>query len=627
MSIYKIAKKAISLTVLLSFVFVSSTSYAQGSASSADPAVAALPDAPFAVSQGATHKDRQGSLADEVEVLRERVDQLEKIVAAQADLITQQQQVLIKISDNVPAAKDILTPPEPKMLVKTFILDGVNSFQPKQFEAILKKYRNKELSMSDLERISDEISAFYRSKGYINSMAYLPAQEIENNTVEFVVVEGRVGDIKIEEPTYSHSSTIEKRFLVEKGQVMKSEKMADSLERINKNQDRTVRAVLTPGATSETSDIVLKVEKERLPYHFYVDFNNRGTNTTNERRWGLGFVNTNLMGWDDPLSLKFIASPTTTDVYSFAADYNLPVNRFGTRLGAYAAYAKADIAGQFAIISPEGRARAAGIYAAHPLFKKEFTDEETLKTLTLASNLTAGFDSIDVRNKVLGAVTSHDKISAFKGGINFDEKDDMGRSMLAMEMRAGFPDFLGSMSKHDVHASRAPSDASSEFQRYNLTFNRTTYLPFNSLFLNTFRYQFTTDPLLTPEQMVLGGADSVRGFPENEYLADQAWIVNIELRSPAFLIPSFFKVPFDKKGTRLIDAIQFAYFIDAGEGRLNNARVGEKERKRLTSAGFGLRFDLYEHLRGRVDFGFPMGSEGPSDGAPFRVHYGLQYEF
>ena len=564
-------------------------------------------------------------LQNEVITLRKKVEELEKAVAIQSEFSAQQKQVLEKISEAIPAGKTILTPPEPKTLVKFFDLDGVDLFYAKEFEPILKKYRDQELGMSDLKKIGEELSAFYRSKGYISSIAYLPTQEITNNTVEFKVVEGRVGEITAETPKYSKRATVEKRFLVKKGAVLNSKEMEASLERINANQDRTVRAVLTPGKTQGTSDILLKVEKERAPYHFYNDFNNRGTNATNERRWGLGFVNTNLLGLDDALSLKFMASPTTSDVYSISADYNLPVNRFNTRVGAYAAYAKADIAGQFAIISPEGRAQAIGIYASHPLFKKEFVDEETSETLTLASNLTAGFDYIDVRNKVLGQETSHDVISALKGGINFDEKDSMGRAMLSAEMRAGIPDFLGSLSTHDVNSSRI--DAGGEFQKYNLTLNRTTYLPFSSVLLNNFRFQFADDPLVASEQMVLGGADSVRGFPENEYLADYGWIANVEIRSPAFLVPRMLRVPFDKKHTRLADALQFVYFLDAGEGQLNKARVGETKKKYLVGAGFGLRMDLYQHLRGRLDIGFPTGNEEPSDGAAYRVHYGLQYEW
>lgn len=574
------------------------------------------------------------TVADQAEVIAQskelmekiaRVSELEKIVAGQGETISRQGQALDKITEVVPAVKIALAPPEAKTLVKAFVLDGVNLFQPKDFEPILKKYRNKELGMSDLKKVADEISAFYRKKGFVSSIAYLPTQEITDNTVEFKVVEGRVGDITIEQPKYSKASTIEKRFRVEKGQVLDSKKIEESLEQINSNRDRTMRAVLAPGKTPETSDILLKVEKERKPYHFYNELNNRGTRLTGKLRWGLGFTNTNLLGRDDALSLKVLASNRLSEVYSFSADYNMPVTPYNTRVGAYAAFAKADIGGQFAIINPEGRATIWGFYATHPLFKKEFVDEETSTSLKLAGNLTGGFDSLSVRNKILGAEVSHDEIRSVKGGINFDEKDSVGRAVVSAEVNAGIPNFLGSMKTHDVNASRI--DAGGKFQKYNFYLNRLTSLPLNSVFLTTGRMQYTDNALVNPEQMVIGGADTVRGYPENEYLADYGWIFNMELRTPAFLIPAILRVPFDKKHARLIDAIQFVGFFDVGKGNLNKARVGEIPHKYLRGTGLGLRFDLYEHLRGRIDVGFPVGNSEPSDHSAHTVHFGLQYEW
>lgn len=559
----------------------------------------------------------------EVEILRQKVNQLEKTVASQSELIAQQKQILDKIIDAVPAVKLALTPPEPKTLVKSFTLDGVNLFQAREFEPTLRKYRNKELSMTDLKKVADEISAFYRKKGYVSSVAYLPAQEIADNNVEIKVVEGRVGDIQIEKPKYAKASVIKNRFLVEKGQVLNAKKMETSLGRINRDEDRVVRAVLTPGKMAGTSDILLKVEKERSPRHFYSEVNNRGTNLTGKIRWGLGFTDTNVLGRDDALALKFMASQKTSDVYSFSGDYNLPVNRWDTRLGLYGAYAKADIGGQFAILSPEGRAAIFGIYASQPFFKKEFVDDDNASTLTLASNLTAGFDSLSVHNKILGRETSQDEIRSFKGGINLDEKDTMGRFGLSAEMSVGIPGFLGSMPEHTAKASRI--DAGGQFEKYNATINRVTYLPLNSAFLNTFRFQYTKHNLVNPEQMVIGGADTVRGYPENEYLADYGWVANTELRTPAWLVPSILRVPFDPKHTRLIDAMQFVYFVDAGKGYLNNARVGEVAHDYLVGVGFGLRLELYQHLSGMLDIGFP--TKEPSDHAPYRVHFGLKYEW
>jgi len=46
----------------------------------------------------------------------------------------------------------------------------------------------------------------------------------------------------------------------------------------------------------------------------------------------------------------------------------------------------------------------------------------------------------------------------------------------------------------------------------------------------------------------------------------------------------------------------------------------------FTSAGVGLRFELYEHLQGTIDWGFPLGGEDPSDGSSNTVHVSIRYE-
>jgi len=52
----------------------------------------------------------------------------------------------------------------------------------------------------------------------------------------------------------------------------------------------------------------------------------------------------------------------------------------------------------------------------------------------------------------------------------------------------------------------------------------------------------------------------------------------------------------------LKDAMQFVYFVDFGQGKLRAARVGEDPSMYFTSAGVGLRFELYEHLQGTIDW-------------------------
>ncbi|MDD2702675.1 MAG: ShlB/FhaC/HecB family hemolysin secretion/activation protein [Candidatus Omnitrophica bacterium] len=576
----------------------------------------------FAQESAETDKRPLG-VQEELSVLKEKVGSLEKTVSEQAALIEQQRKILDKLLEVAPKEiKTAFTPVEPKTLVKRFVIKGANLFTAKDFEPVLDKYRDKEISMTDLQKAADEITGLYRKKGYITSLTYVPEQEITDNTVEFKVVEGRIGDIQVEAPKYGKVETIRNKFLVEKGQILDSKKLEVNLHRINKQTDRTMRAVLSPGATPETSNLLVKVDKEKSPQHFFTEFNNRGSKYTDKKRWGLGYVNNNLLGNDDMLAVKF-NSNNQNDVYSGSAAYDMAVSRYNTRLGVYAAYSRADIGGQFAVLTPEGRAHVWGLYLSHPWLDKEFIDEATNTSMALTSNLTAGFDSISVTNKILGNKTSKDELRVAKVGINFEETDNLGRGSFSTEVHAGIPGILGAMEKYDVNASRM--DAGGEFQKYTGSVTRITRLPASVMLINSFKGQYTTDALVNSAQMVLGGADTVRGFPEAEYLADYGWINTVELRAPMFLLPAVLKVPFDKKRTSLLDAIQLVGFIDAGKGYLNKHRAGEVEDKYLIGAGFGFRIDFYDHLRGKIDVGFPLGNEDPSDGSNSTVHFGLQY--
>ncbi len=560
------------------------------------------------------------AIMERLDQLQSRVNELESKVKQQDEVIGRQKQALDKLGEMVPDVKTALAPPEQKVLVNNFVLSGVNLFTAKDFEPILSRYRDREIGLSDLKKAADEITAFYRAKGFITSLAYAPTQEIANGSVELRIIEGRVGDVKVEGGKYYTEESIKRKILIEEGQILDYDRLQQDVRRLNKQPDRTVKAVLLPGADKGTSDILFKLEDEDNPMHFYLDYNNRGTEETKTSRYGVGFAHNNLLGYDDILSIK--ARVGDWDIYSISADYNFPISRYDTRLGIYGVYGHTDIGGQFTVLQPEGAATAAGIYLTHPLFDKDFQDPVGLN---ISGNVILGLDAIDIHNKILGQETSHDVLRVVKAGISFDEKDALGRTYFNNEFRFGIDNFLGSMGSDDASASRL--DAGGDFQKYIGSVTRVTRLPFSSLLINSLRFQHVDNPVVNSEQMAFGGADSIRGFPENDYLADFGYIATLEFRTPAFLFPREIKVPRDKKGNSLMDAMQFVYFIDFGKAHLKKPRVGEKKDRFLVGAGLGLRFEFYEHLRGRIDYGIPVGNEEPSDGSCGTVHVGIQYDF
>ena len=178
------------------------------------------------------------------------------------------------------------------------------------------------------------------------------------------------------------------------------------------------------------------------------------------------------------------------------------------------------------------------------------------------------------------------------------------------------------MGDHEIDASRI--DSGGEFAKYVGSLNRVTRLPLSSLLVSSIRGQYADSPLVSSEQLSFGGADSIRGFPENEYLADSGWMSTVEIRTPAFIFPRVLKLPYST--VALKDAMQFVYFVDFGEGSLRQPRTGEDPSRFFCGTGIGLRFEFYDHFQGTVDWGFAVSKEEPSDGSSNTFHIGIRYE-
>ena len=110
--------------------------------------------------------------------------------------------------------------------------------------------------------------------------------------------------------------------------------------------------------------------------------------------------------------------------------------------------------------------------------------------------------------------------------------------------------------------------------------------------------QGTTAPLVVIEQMVLGGPDSVRGYPLGQRFVDQGFTLSAETRIPFF--PSLMPAA--------LQQTQGTIFIDYGYGSLKNPTPGEQPSTSLTGTGVGLQTLLPRYNTNvRLDLGFPLG--------------------
>jgi len=444
------------------------------------------------------------------------------------------------------------------------------------------------MGLSDLEKVSDLITDAYRKKGYTIARAYIPQQEIKEGVVEIAVLEGGVGEIVVKGNNHYSTDFIKRGFTrVIKDRVIKHSSLETSLLLLNEHPDLTVTAILQAGKDPGTTDIIVNVE-DKFPVHLTIDYNNFGSEFVSQHRFGTELVLSKyLLVEGSSLSIRGVTGSDPSDLLFGRASYIFPINDLGTKVGLSSSGGDFVVGREFAELDIKGKIWSYGISLTHPVIKTRF------------QNLTAefGFESKDTKQFLLGTLSSHDKIRLLKAGLNYDRTDSSGRNFMWLSLSRGLGEALGGMENNDPKASRMGAD--DRFTKADLILARFQRLTDSFSLILRGSGQVTTDSLVAGEQFSLGGADSVRGYPQGEFLGDDGYNVSTELRVSPLLNK---------------EIVQWAFFVDHGAVSTKKPPVGTKKYNHLTGVGFGLRLNLPYNLDTRFDVGFPVQPAKASTG-------------
>ncbi|MFA6282109.1 MAG: ShlB/FhaC/HecB family hemolysin secretion/activation protein [Candidatus Omnitrophota bacterium] len=495
-----------------------------------------------------------------------------------------------------------------KVLIKTIIIDGVTLVPEKDLKKIISQYEGKELYLSEMQKVADLVTDAYRKKGYTTSKAYLPPQTIKDGILTIKVVEGRVGKVEIKGNRYFRTATLEKKIKLKTNDFFDYYDLQKSLIYINENPDRAAKAILVPGETPGTTDIIVEV-KDKLPIHLGFDYDNFGSRYMEKNRWSAVYENNNFLGFDDRLFLKMQMSQKS--LYNLKnVSYIYPVNDT-LQVGTYFTHSRLILGKEFRALSAVGKSTIIGVFANKALFSNN--------TFDIRYNF--GFDYKDIKNYLVGAETSRDEMRVVKNGLDIDVTDKFGRTIITPELDIGIPHMWGGLDDKDSHTSRV--GAGGKFVKGVFNFYRLQPMPFATSLLLKNSAQLSNYNLAAAEQFQIGGAQSVRGYGPGEYAGDKGIYSSAEWSLPPYLFSKNVFVPFTKE--KLYDALRFVCFYDWANARLKNPGVGEEKSQTLRGWGYGVRFNVKD-LSLRFEMGYPLGKK-PSDGNNAHPWVEFSYRF
>jgi hemolysin activation/secretion protein len=498
----------------------------------------------------------------------------------------------------------------PKMLVKKINVVGVTLFPAAKIKAITSPFENKELTLKGIQKIADLITDLYRKKGYITSRAFVPPQKIENGVLEIKVLESKVGKIQVKGNHYFSAHYINSYMTLKKGEAFNYIDLKHDLVNVNEHPDLSVKAVLTPGETPGSTDIILN-EKDNLPIHVSIGYDNFLSYYLDRNEYTYTFTDNNLLGHGDILSVQYNRAVESDLYYYYSGRYSYPVTH-SLDLGFFYSRSNMLLGRNLLSIDSSGESKMYSLFATQNLIKNE----------NLKVNLNFGFDYKDVDNYLNGDLSSRDYLRIPRVGFDFDMADDFGRTVISDDFNYGVPGIMGG-TKGDLDANDTPTSrtgASGSFALDTLNLLRQERLPFDTSLLWKNQLQFSTSKLTETEEFQAGGPANNRGFGPADVVGDAGYAMSWEFAVPPYFIPKYYQLPYFK--TSMYNAFRFIGFYDWTNVHSNSVQSGENKNTTLGSAGCGARFNIAENFYARYEIAWPV-QDTSSDGKS--VHQWLQF--
>ncbi len=466
-----------------------------------------------------------------------------------------------------PAEREVL--PSLRVFVREIRVVGNTVLPPEEIAAVVAPYVNRELTAEGLEALRVALTLLYINRGHINSGAILPDQAIAEGTVTYQIIEGRVTEIDVEGNRWFRTGYLRRRLALGTGPPLNVNKLQEQLQLLLEDpRIRRLNADLKPGLRPGEATLTATVE-ERLPYKAWFTIDNYQSPSVGAERGIMTLEHQNLTGWGDVLTFRLGRSEGLDPLYDIR--YAVPVTPYDTTLSfQYRKNSFKVIAEEFRVLEITSDSEIFTLGVRQPVYRTPTTEVATeVIGERLSHNTTLLGEPFDLTP---GARNGETVVTAIRWVQEVIHRSQ--NQVIAVRSRMSFgTDWLGAT----VRNGDAPD---SHFFAWLGQFQAVRQ--FESL-LGTqaiFRadLQFAHERLLILEQMAVGGRYSVRGYRENTFVRDNAFVTSLEVRVPLVRNRSW------------ADYLQLAPFVDYGRAWATLPPVDKP--LDIASVGIGLRWGV-----------------------------------
>lgn len=456
-----------------------------------------------------------------------------------------------------------------------------------EIESLVAPLQNKSVTLNQLQEVTDKISQIYQDRNYITSRAVLIPQDIKDGIVTIQVKEGSLERVDVKRAGdlvgRLNDSYIRDRVLQAGATPLNFANLEDALQLLRADPlIGDIRANLTTGSQADQSILQITVS-EAKSFSIRPFFDNYGNTSTGIYRIGVNLQELNTTGNGDSTFVGYTRSGSA-DIYQL--NYQYPINPQGGTLGFNFS------AGQSPITEPPfdslnilTDSQTYELAYRQPLLRSP-REEFAIGVSTAFENSGSYFGnrSFNFQNFKFDDGRSQSRV--LRLSQDYLSRDPIGAWVLRSTFNMGL-NVLGATIRNDGSPDGRFFYWSGQVLRVQRIGTDRDTLAFFRL-----NMQFSGDQLLSLNRFSVGGAQSIRGYRQNQLTGDNGIQASVELQFP---------VARDEEG---LATVKLLPFVEAGT--IWNSSGVTSTNQSLIGLGLGATYQPMRNLLLRLDYGIPL---------------------
>jgi hemolysin activation/secretion protein len=498
----------------------------------------------------------------------------------------------------LPLNPQLITPPVPEavrdipgtIVVNKFQFVGNTAFTQAELNRAIASFTGKPISFAQLIQAADRITQFYVERGYITSGAYVPAQNLQGDTVKIQLVEGSLSEIEVNVEGNLQPSYIRSRLESSTTKPLNIDRLTEALQLLQldpliESLDAELSAGIQPGTNSLTVSVV-----EADTFKVTARLNNNRNPSIGTFKRSIEVSEANLLGIGDKISVGY---NDTDGSDRYVGSYTIPINSNNGTLGFNWSVANNKIIEPpFKDLDIEVDSRDFDFTWRQPVWRQATSEinRELAFDLT-ASRRESDASILDVDFPISPGADENGetRTSAIRFGQEWLERSRNHVFSARSQLALGIDVFNATVSDEEPDSQFFSWRGQILYLELLGSEEVSTVNP--SILLRS-DLQLSTDSLIAVEQFSLGGNATVRGYRQDALLTDNGWFVSAEVRLPLATFPS------------VAGTLQLTPFVDFGIGWNND---GEPiDYNTLLGTGLGLLWESGDRTSARIDWGIPL---------------------